>query len=367
MAENTISKNERQSPLPGKIALITDTANISFEDYHSADMLIARYGADKIIHVTWPEFLEDEYAQANNIIAPLAADKEIRVLIINEAIKGCNAAIDKLKEARDDIFIVYFLLHESYVDAGSRANLVIHPDQIKMGQEMVKQAKKQGAKVFVHYSFPRHRSVAILASQQELIKKTCITEGIRFMEATVLDPREENGINAAIQYIQDDVPKQVAKYGEDTAFYCTNCTLQAPLIKAVVDCRAIYPQPCCPSIYHGFPEALGIVMGKGLIDLNSLIAEASNIAKSKNMTDRLSTWPVSPPMMSTSACAEYAIKWINGEAPKTGIDNRILEDCMNSYIVEVVGEESSIFIDSYSENGVIYDNIKMILMSYLDL
>jgi len=367
LAEHSISKNENHLPLPGKIALITDTANISFEDYHSADMLIARYGADKIIHVTWPERLADEHEQVINIVNSLAADKEIRVLIINEAIKGCNAAVDKLKETRNDIFIVYLLLHEPYVDAGSRANLVLHPNQIKMGQEMVKQAKKQGAKVFVHYSFPRHRSMAILASQQELVKKTCITEGIRFVDATVLDPREENGINAASQYILEDVQRLAAKYGEDTAFYCTNCTLQAPLIKAVVDCHAIYPQPCCPSIYHGFPEALGIDMGKGLINLSSFIDEAGSIARSKNMTDRLSTWPVSPPMMSTSASAEYAIKWINGEAPKTGIDSRILADCMNSYIVEVVGEESSIFMDSYSENGVKYDNIILMLMSYLDL
>ena len=205
--------------------------------------------------------------------------------------------------------------------------------------------------------------MAILASQQELVKKTCVTEGIQFVDATVLDPREETGIDAARRFILEDVPKLAARYGEDTAFFCTNCTLQVSLIKAVVDCHGIYPQPCCPSLYHGFPEALGIEMGKDLTDLRSLIIEASDIVKSKNMTDRLSTWPVSSSMMSTSAGAEYAIKWINGEVPKTGIDSEVLADCMNSYATEVVGEESSVFIDSYSEKGVIYCNIKLILRS----
>jgi hypothetical protein len=361
------SMSKTNPPLPGKIALVTDTAKISFEGYHSADMLIARYGADKIIHTTWPEILSQEHEQMTDIVTSLAEDREIRILIINQGIEGCNTAVDKLKETRNDIFIVYFMPHEPYVDTGSRANLVFHPNQIKMGHAMVKQAKKQGAKVFVHYSFPRHLDIAVLADQQELIKKTCITEGIQFVGATVLDPRDETGINAANRYILEDVQKLAARYGEDTAFFCTNCTLQTSLIKAVIDCHAIYPQPCCPSLYHGFPEALGIEMGKDLTDLSSLIIEASEIVKSKNMTDRLSTWPVSPSMMSTSAGAEYAIKWINGEAPETGIDNEILADCMNSYVVDVVGEESSIFMDSYSEKGVIYDNIKLILMSYLDL
>jgi hypothetical protein len=367
LTEQSISKNDRYLPVPGKIAVITGTANIGFEEYHSADLLASKYGADKIIHVTWPETLVDEYGKMVDTVASLATDREIRVLIINQAIKGCNAAVDKLKEARNDIFIAYLLPHDPYIDSARRANLVLQPNQIKMGQAMVRQARKQGAWVFVHYSFPRHRSISIISSQRELIRETCVTEGIRFVDAAALDPRDEAGIDAAKQFIIKDVPKLVAKYGESTAFYCTNCTLQAPLIKAVVDCHAIYPQPCCPSPYHGFPEALGIDIEKGLADLSRLILEASDIAESKNMTDRLSTWPVSVSMMSTSAGTEYAIKWINGEVPKTGIDSEVLAGCMNSYVIEVVGEESSIFVDSYSENGVVYDNFKLILMSYLDL
>jgi hypothetical protein len=104
-----------------------------------------------------------------------------------------------------------------------------------------------------------------------------------------------------------------------------------------------------------------------MTDLGCLISEASRIAEEKNMTDRLSTWPVSGSMMFTNAGAEYAIKWIKGEAPKTGIDNKMLLDCMNSYIIDVVGEESNIFLDSYSEDGITYGNFKQILMGYLDL
>jgi len=158
----------------------------------------------------------------------------------------------------------------------------------------------------------------------------------------------------------------VARYGEDTAFYSTTCSLQAPLIKAVVDSHAIYPQPCCPSPYHGFPEALGIKMGEGQADLNHVISEACRIAAEKNMTDRLSTWPVASGMMFANAGAEYAIKWLNGEVPKAGIDRLVLEGCMNKIVEEVIGEVSNIYMTSYSSGDRVFDNYKLILMSYLD-
>jgi hypothetical protein len=158
----------------------------------------------------------------------------------------------------------------------------------------------------------------------------------------------------------------VAKYGENTAFFSTNCTLQVTLIKAVVDNHAIYTQPCCPSPFHGFPEALGIDKIKSLADLYYLINETSRIAAEKNMTDRLSTWPVSASMMFTNAGAEYAIKWIDDEVPAASIDSEVLLDCINAYIENAIGEESCVFLDSCSEGGVTYNNYKQVLMSYLD-
>ena len=104
----------------------------------------------------------------------------------------------------------------------------------------------------------------------------------------------------------------------------------------------------------------------GQADLSYVISEASRIAEEKNMTDRLSTWPVSAPMMFVNAGAEYAIKWINGEVPKNSIDNAVLLNCMNDYITEVVGEASNVYMRSNSENGITYDNFKLLLMSYMD-
>jgi len=352
---------------PGKIAIITDHLSISRDDYHSPDRLVAKYGYDKIIHITWPEDFLGEQDIMRETLVKLAVDREIRALIISQDLPGTNAAVDKFRDIRDDVFIVYSAIHEPPAEAVKRADLLFASNQLKMASAMVHQAKKQGAKVFVHYSFPRHMAVEISARRREVIRETCAAEGLKFIDALALDPTDEAGLKGAIGFILEDVPKLVAKHGEDTAFYCSNCHLQASLIKAVIDSHAIFPQPCCPSPFHGFPEALGIDLEECYADLTLLISEACRIAAEKNMTDRLSTWPVSTSMMFTNAGAEYAIKWIKGEVLKGYIDNLALEECIDSYITEVVGESCNVNIISCKEGGETYENYKLVLMSYLDL
>ena len=351
---------------PGKIAVITDYYAATGDDFHCADRLVSKYGADKIVHISWPINFAAEPDTMLKTVEALAEDSEIKAIIFNQAIEGCNAAVDKCKETRRDIFFIYCKTNEISSEAASRANLIFSPNEVGMGNAIAEQARKQGAKVFVHYSFPRHMDMPLLSGRRDRIRKTCMEEGLQFVDATTPDPMGEAGIAVAQNFILEDVPKRVARYGEDTAFFSTNCALQTPLIKAVVDSHAIYPQPCCPSPYHGFPEALGIKIEEGRKDLNYLIGEACRIAEEKNMTDRLSTWPVSASMMFTNAGAEYVIKWLKGEVPKAGIDKAALQECMNNFIQEVVGEASNVYMASYSFEGIVYDNYKLVLMSYLD-
>lgn len=356
--------NNNSLGFQGKIAVVTNTLSNSEVDFHSADRLLEKYGTDKIIHLTLPKDFMAERDKMIDSIAALAADREIKAIIINQAVGGSCAAIAKFKETRDDVFIVFCTAHEPVDITVKHANLLLRPNETYMGQAMVMQAKKQGAKVFIFYSFPRH--AVIYAGCREMVRKTCESEGIMFVESTVLDPTGESGKVKAQQFILDDVPKMTAKYGEDTAFFCTNCQLQVTLIKAVVENHALYPQPCCPSPIHGFPEALGIKTDGYQNDLIYVIGEACRISAEKNMTDRLSTWPVSASMMFTTAGAEYAIKWMNNEVPKEEINSRVLEECMSTFIEEVVGEQSNVYITSNNYNGITYDNFKLVLMSYLD-
>ena len=369
MAVDSVNgENNSKLQFPGKIAIITNLPyhTQNDEESWSARQVVAKYGSENVIHLFWPVYFFQEKEQMDVIVSKLLVNEEIKAIITNQAIPECNTVFEKLKKARDDVFIVYCMLHEKPAESAGIADLILMPNDLGMGPVIVKQARKQGATAFVHYSFPRHLAIEHRAACRDLMRETCIAEGMEFVGATAIDPMGEGGVYNAGQFITDDVPRMVAKYGENTAFYSTNCFIQVPLIKAVCDSHAIFPQLCCPSPYHGFPEALGIKTGEGMPDLNYIINETFRIAANKNMHGRLSTWPVPLSMMFTNVGAEYAIRWIKGEVPKTGIDDKALMECMTNYIKETTGKDISVNMTPFSEGGKTYNNLKILLMDYLD-
>lgn len=349
----------------GKVAIITNTVSQNEEEFRSAEAFQAKYGADKVIHQTWPDNFMTEQEQMVTIVSKIAADPEVKALIINQAVPGTNNAVDKLLETRKDMFIVYCNPQDNPVDAAARASLILMPNDLAMGPVMVKQAAEQGAKVFVHYSFPRHMSQVMLSTRRDDIKATCEELGIQYVDATAPDPTSDAGVTGAQQFILEDVPKMIAEYGADTAFFSTNCSMQIPLIKAVVEGGAIYPQPCCPSPFHGFPAALGLesVQEEQGLNVDAMIAATNEVISEYNMEGRTSTWPVPAAMMSTTAGAEYAVLWMKGEVSKEGIDTTALAKCMSDYAAQFA--DVDIELEAYVENDVTYDNFQLLLMGYL--
>ena len=344
-----------------KVAIITNTVSQNEEEYRSAQQMVDKYG-DRIVHVMWPDNFMAEQEQMVGILSKLAHDSSIKAVIINQAVPGTNPAIDKLREIRRDVFIVYASPQENPPDVAEKAHLILMPDELEMGNTIPMQAQKLGAKVFVHYSFPRHMSQVLLSGRRELMKAKCAELGIEFVDATAPDPMGDSGLPGAQQFILEDVPKMVEKYGKDTAFFSTNCAMQIPLIKSVVDTGAIYPQPCCPSPYHGFPTALGIESDLSQTDnLQHVIDETRKILKEKGLEGRLSTWPVPAAMMFTIAGTEYAFKVINGEVPFDKLDIKVLEQCMADYAGVKV--DSTAYLDEAT--GKVYSNFRFVLMDFL--
>jgi len=343
----------------GKVAIVTNTVSQNEEEYRSAEQMVAKYG-DRIVHVTWPDNFMAEQEQMVSIVARLAADPDVKALILNQAVPGTNAAVDRLLESRDDIFIVYCTPQENPPDVAERASLVMIPNELEMGNTLPIQAQKLGAKTFVHYSFPRHMSQVLLAGRREIMKAKCAELGIEFVDATAPDPTGDLGLPGAQQFILEDTPKMVEKYGPDTAFFATNCAMQIPLIKAVVDAKAIYPQPCCPSPYHGFPAALGIQSDlSNENNLQYVIDETRKIIREKGAEGRLSTWPVPNAMAYTIVGTEYAMQVMDGKASQDKIDVPLLEKLFSDYAGVPVE------MTAYKEGGTEYPNFLMNLMGFL--
>ena len=346
----------------GKVAIVTNTVSQNEEEYRSAESMTEKYG-DRIVHVTWPDNFMTEQEQMITTVGKLAADPEIKALIINQAVPGSNAAVDKLLETRDDMLIIYATPQENPEDVAVRADIILQPNELDMGPAMVEQAAKMGAKTFVHYSFPRHMAQVLLSSRRELIKEKCAELNLEFVDATAPDPTGDSGVSGAQQFILEDVPKMVAQYGKDTAFFSTNCAMQVPLIKACVSEGAIYPQPCCPSPYHGYPAALGLVSedASAVSDMNieDIVAQTTAVLEEAGVLGRFSTWPVPVSMMMTVAGTEYAFEWMAGNT-----DGKLDLDVLKVKMDEYAGLDCQ--MSPYTDDaGTVYDNYQLIMMDYL--
>ena len=319
-----------------KIGIVTGTVSQGEEEFRAAENAIAKYG-DSIKHVTYPDKFSQEQETTIAQITSLASDPEVKAIIICQAVPGTSAAIDKIKEERDDILFIAGVPHEDPATISARADIVLETDNLTRGRTIVELAKELGAETFIHYSFPRHMSMELLAQRRDIMKQTCEELGIEFVELDAPDPTGDAGIPGAQQFMIEDVPRQVEKYGTNTAFFNTNCGMQEPLIKSVLETGAIYPEQCCPSPYHAYPGALGIEIPEDKAgDVSYMLEQIHAKIEEAGASGRFATWKVSANMAMIDAAVQYAIDYGNGQVDKFDKDHMIKR------LKEVTGDDELI-------------------------
>ena len=343
-----------------KIGIMTGTVSQGEEEYRAAEKMKEKYG-DMIILQTYPDnFMKETETTIANVLS-MASDPEVKAIVIVQAVPGTSAAIDKVREIRDDILFVAGVPGEDPDMIASKADIVFQADELGMGYSIIEQAQKMGAKTFVHYSFPRHMSYQLLAMRRDIFKSECERLGITFVDATAPDPTGDAGVPGAQQFILEDVPRKIQEYGTETAFFSTNCSMQEPLIKAVLEGGALYPQQCCPSPYHGYPGALGIEIPedkKG--DIDFLVGEITTKIAEGGGTGKFSTWPIPVNMMFVEGGVEYAIAYLNGETTDK-VDKAKVEEVFT----KIAG--SPITLDTFTNEstGNTFENFFMVLSDYI--
>jgi len=278
---------------------------------------VKKYGSDMIVHITYPDkFMDEQETTIANIVG-LAADPKIKAIIINQGVPGSAAAIKQIKETRDDILFIVGVPHEDPAMIAAEADICINTDDLKRGETIVALAEQLGAKTFIHYSFPRHMAMELLAQRRDIFREECEKRGIQFVEVEAPDPTGDAGVTGAQQFILEDVPRQIEKYGKDTNFFSTNCAMQEPLIKSALEGGAIFAEQCCPSPYHAYPGALGIEIPEEKAgDVDYILEQITAKIVEKGGAGRFATWKVPANMAMIYGSAEYAILYAKGEVGK---------------------------------------------------
>ena len=352
-----------QEEKPGyKIGIITGTVSQGEEEYQAAVNMVEKYGKDKIVTATYPDNFATETETTISQVVALASDPEVKAIVFVQAVPGASAAIDKVRETRKDMLFICGVAAEDPATIASKADIVMLVDEIGMGTAVIEQAKKQGAETFIHYSFARHLSYATIAARRELFMKTCKELGIEYVDVTAPDPTGDAGVSGAQQFILEDVPRQVEKYGKDTAFFSTNCSMQEPLIRSVLEQGAIFPQQCCPSPYHGYPGALNISVKGHEGDVDYMLEQTKLKVKEGGNEGRMSTWTVPVNMLMVEAGVNYAIEFCEGRTSDR-LDEKVLFNAIN----ELAGGEGKAAISNYQDESVgKLDNFYMILCDFYD-
>ncbi|NLL62432.1 MAG: DUF3798 domain-containing protein [Candidatus Atribacteria bacterium] len=342
-----------------KIGILTSTVTQNEEEFRAAQHVLAKYGPEHVIVMTYPDkFMDEQETTIANMVS-MASDPDVKALIICQAVPGTSPGIDSVKEIRDDLLIIVGTPHDDPPVISPRADIVLAMDDVGMGYTIPVQAQKLGARTLVHYSFPRHMAFLTLSTRRDIMKEECARLGLDFVEADSPDPTGDAGITGSQQFILEDVPRMVEKYGKDTCFFSTNCSQQIPLISAIVSTGALYAQPCCPSPYHGFPSALGIEVSEDKMgDLPWIIEEITKVMAEKGVSGRLSTWPAPVAMMFIEAGAEYAKDWIQG---------KFTEKMNIPVLLEKLSDYAGVDIDlkAFEHEGVTYDNFLVVLLDYI--
>ena len=364
-AEGAETKAEEQKEAePFKIGIITGTASQGDEEITQANKMKEKYG-DMIVTSTYPDnFTTETETLISNAVA-MASDPEVKAIVWCQAVPGTAAAIDKVRETRPDMIFIAGTPGEDPGVINPKADIVLQVDEPGCGTVIPPQAKAQGAKTLIHYSFPRHMSYALIVARHENMKKYCEENGIEMVDVTAPDPTGDSGITGAQQFILEDVPRQIEKYGKDTVFFTTNCGMQEPLIRSVFENGAIYSLQCCPSPFHAFPAALNIDMAGHEADVTYMMEQLQAKVDEYNMGGRVSTWGVPCNMLFVNAGVEYAKKVLEGETNGVVLDEQVLRDTIQECAEQYTPDAKMTIAHYVDDSGNAKDNHFLVMSDFV--
>ena len=347
-----------------KIGIITGTASQGDEEITQANKMKEKYG-DMIVTSTYPDNFDKETETVISNAVAMASDPDVKAIVWCQAIPGTSAAIDKVRETRPDMIFIAGTPGEDPGVIDPKADIVLQVDEPGCGITIPPQAAKQGAKTMIHYSFPSHMSYALIVARHENLKKYCAENGIELVDVTAPDPTGDSGITGAQQFILEDVPRQIEKYGKDTVFFTTNCGMQEPLIRKVFEEGAIYTLQCCPSPFHAFPAALNIDMSGHEADVSYMMEQLQAKTNEAGMQGRVSTWGVPCNMLFISAGVEYAKKVLEGKTNGVVLDDAVLretiQECANEFT-----EGMEMTLVNHEENGAAVKNHYLVTADFVN-
>ena len=348
------------------IGIVTGTVSQSEDTARGAEAAIARYGAaekgGKIVHITYPDNFMQEMETTISQIASLADDPKMKAVIMGEGVPGTVEAYRRIREKRPDILLLTNSAHEDPEMVAEVVDLALETDIVARGHLIVLAAKQLGADKFMHISFPRHLSYEIISRRRNIMKETAKDLGMEFIDMSAPDPVSDVGVAGAQQFILEQVPNWLEKYGQNTAFFATNNSHTEPLLKRIAEKGGYFIEADLPSPTMGYPGALGIKFDeseKG--NWQAILKKVEKSVIDANGAGRMGTWAYSYSFTGVLSLTDHAMNVIEGKCDVLDFDAFIETLKANtpgagwngSYYVGVDGVEKENFLMIYQDTYIL--------------
>ena len=309
---------EATAEVPFHIGIMTGTVSQSEDELRGAELLIQKYGnaaeGGMITHITYPDHFMSEMETTIGQLLGLADDPQMKVIVVNTAVPGTAEAFRRIREKRSDILLFAGSVQEDPEVITTAADLSLTKDNISRGYTIPLGAKRMGAKTFVHISFPRHMSYELLGRRRAIMEAACNDLGLQFVFETAPDPTSDVGVAGAQQFILENVPTWLEKYGKDTAFFCTNDAHTEPLLKRIAELGGYFVEADSPSPLMGYPGALGVDLAREKGDWPAILKKVEEAVVKAGGGERMGTWVYSYGYTTSAAMAEFGKRIVEGRA-----------------------------------------------------
>ncbi|MCC5909344.1 MAG: DUF3798 domain-containing protein [Clostridiaceae bacterium] len=320
-----------------KIGIVTPTLSTSEDEFRAAAIMADKY-PDIVRHITLPENFNIELETGISQILSLADDPEMKAIIVNSGQAGLLPAFQSIREKRPDILTIATMMDEpdlmsNYIDMN------FSTDWLRRGVTIPTKAKEMGATTFIHYSFPTHLARDLVANRRDVMKQTVEELGMEFVEVITPDPQTGDGTAPMLQFLREDIPRQIAKYGPDTNIFGSNCPMYDVMLDEAFKLKFLVAEQCCPTPTQAYPTVLGLEIGPediGNFDLiNDMITEK---AKEAEMTGRLSGWAMPSSVYIPQFEVELAKYIIEEEIDYRDVLNKAFLDDFSEEVMGIRGD-----------------------------
>lgn len=337
------------------IAIVTPTLSASEDEFRAGEAMAKEYPG-VVTHLTLPENFEDEIETCISTIVSAADDPKMKAVIVASGQSGLIPAFQQIKEKNPEIITITAPIFDEPEMMSKYIDINLDTNWIKRGETIPTKAQQMGAKTFIHYSFPTHLSKPLISARKDMMKKTSEALGMQWVEVVTPDPQTGDSVEAMQQFLREDIPRQIAKYGKDTNVFGSNCPMYDVILDEAIKEGFIVAEQCCPTPTQAYPTVLGLEIseedGTNYDKINEMITK--KVAE-KGMTGRLSGWPIPVTIYMPEFAVYLAMEMIDNpdfDAKDPASLNQLTKDKFGI----------NVSYEKLNSNGIIYDNYFVMIM-----